>query len=94
MEESYCGPITILCAFCVTPFACCCPCDRRDVFVPLPQPVGPQGTYAPTAPPQPMQMYGQQPAYGQQPVYGQPAMPPPQYYPQQQPPPTYYPSKV
>ena len=64
------------------------------MFVPLQHPGGLPGTYAPTAPPQPMQMHGQQPAYGQQPVYGQPAMPPPQYYPQQPPPPTYYPSKV
>jgi len=64
------------------------------VFVPLQHPGGLPGTYAPTAPPQPMQMHGQEPAYGQQPVYGQPAMPPPQYYPQQQQPATYYAPKV
>ena len=64
------------------------------MFVPLQHPGGLPGTYAPTAPPQPMQMHGQEPAYGQQPVYGQPAMPPPQYYPQQQQPPTYYAPKV
>ena len=90
--KSHCSPVKCLCAILLAPLAllaCLCSedgadcdlTDKRHEFVPLPQAGGPQGPYAPTVPPQPMQIYGQQP------VFGQPAMPPPQYYPQPPPPP-------
>ena len=39
MEEKYCGVITILIGIFIFPFVCCCPCDSRQKFVPLQQPV-------------------------------------------------------
>ena len=81
VEEAWCGPITWIIGCLVFPFVCCCPCDRRQVFVPLPQ----QTMMAPGA--QTMQPT----------AMGQPAaMPPPTYQPMQAPTqqyaqPSYYP---
>lgn len=42
VEEKYCGVVTILIGVFVFPFVCCCPCDSRQKFVPLPQTPGMQ----------------------------------------------------
>ena len=69
-SEPYCGPITCLIALFVFPFVCCCPCDTKQEFVPLPA-----QQYATMAP----QMQQMQPQMQQMPPqYGQPQ---PQYYP-------------
>lgn len=70
VHEPYCGPITVLIGIFVFPFVCCCPCDTKQEFVPLPA-----QQYAGMAP----QMQQMQPQMQQMPPqYGQPQ---PQYYP-------------
>lgn len=61
-SEPYCGPITCLLALLFAfPFVCCCPCDTKQEFVPLPA-----QQYAAMAP----QMQQMPPQYGQpQPQY-------------------------
>mmetsp|Transcript_37649 Transcript_37649/g.93204 ORF Transcript_37649/g.93204 Transcript_37649/m.93204 type:complete len:150 (-) Transcript_37649:441-890(-) len=96
VEERYCGVITILIGVFIFPFVCCCPCDSRQVFVPLHQ--GAQQM-------QPQMQYQQQQMqptqYQQQQMMQQPQMQPMQAQQQQQQPapglvqqnagPSYYP---
>ena len=60
VEEKYCGVITILIGVFVFPFVCCCPCDSRQRFVPIQQPVGvqPMQQMQPMQPMQPMVVGG------------------------------------